>query len=150
MPFTILGLRPSINVMGIYTLGGVFNSSQPQAEEHPSPTSGPIIDVAFNHGALSHIVAVDPTTGKMWVTSSGATTLMRIDLDPANGRAGIGETASNAAFRAVRGFSFTPTGRMIVCANGSALPSSGTAADDGSPTPTAPGPGTSGASASAG
>jgi hypothetical protein len=66
-------------------------------------------------------VAIDPL-GRMWAASSDSTAIFRMDFDPVNGRASVGDTASNGAFRNIRGFSFTPTGRMIVCGGDRAVP----------------------------
>lgn len=63
-------------------------------------------------------VAINPRTGKAWVTSLGTAGLFEVTFDPANGRASFTDTASHANLRNIRGFSFDRTGKLLVASDG--------------------------------
>ena len=60
VPLVALGTHPlDPNVALAYQLPGVFKGSSPSVTEVPSPTGGTIIDVAFDHSSLSHLITAD-------------------------------------------------------------------------------------------
>jgi hypothetical protein len=57
LPLIALGVHPvNPNLLVSFQLPGVFTGSGAQQEEATSPTAGPILDIAFDHTEVSHVV----------------------------------------------------------------------------------------------
>ncbi len=67
-------------------------------------------------------IAINPRTGRPWITSIGSPGVHEIAFDPASGRSSVVSTASHSTLRNIRGLSFNRLGQMLVAGDGSVRP----------------------------
>ena len=63
-------------------------------------------------------VAVNPLTGRPWITSSGSPSVYEITFDPANGRSRLQSQATHASLTGVEGLTFNDMGHMLAIGGG--------------------------------